>query len=388
MGLQKNAIRCVIELETARLEDLMKSLIAALCVVLVILSFSCKGEIQVYRVGAVIPLSGSADAYGRNVRNGLTLALEDINKEGVNGKKMDLLIEDDATDAKVAAQKANQLAGAGVHVIIGGITSNLALSLIPACEQKKIVLISPTASSPKLTGASPYFFRNYPSDTVEGRIMAEYAIRRMKIRSVAILYIDNEYGHGITDVFQKRLEELEGVVVYEQTYPENSTDFSQYIKAIKESAPDAIYIPGYFSEMARILKEIQAQKVEAKIISVQGMATPMITEIAGDAAEGVVYPQPPYDPESDDPRIKKFVADYKAKFPIKPDVDAAFAYDALWIVAKAIEGSAEYPTDLRDRIADTNYRGLTGDITFDSGGDVDITPKMFQISGGKFVPIP
>src|ERR1700752_2524991 len=109
------------------------------------------------------------------------------------------------------------------------------------------------------------------------------------------------------------------------------------------------------------------------------MATPMFLEIAGDAAEGVVYPQPPFDPESQDPAIQKFVSAYRAKFPTKPDVDAAFAYDALWVVAKAIDRSEKFPEDLRAKIADPNHHGITGEITFDSGGDVDIQPRMFQI---------
>jgi branched-chain amino acid transport system substrate-binding protein len=118
------------------------------------------------------------------------------------------------------------------------------------------------------------------------------------------------------------------------------------------------------------------------------MATPMILVIAGDAAEGVTFPQPPYDPDSKNAEIQKFVQLYRAKYPIKPDADAAFAYDTLWVVAKAIERCENYPTDFRAKLADTNYHGLTGDIAFDAGGDVDIQPRMFQVKGGKFEPIP
>jgi branched-chain amino acid transport system substrate-binding protein len=365
----------------------MKSSFLILCAALVILSFACKEEVQVYRIGAVIPTSGAFDAYGRNVKNGMILALDEVNQQGIKGKKMDILIEDDASEEKKAVEKANQLIGNGIPVLIGGVTSNEALAMAPVCEAKKVVLISPTATSPKLTGIGQYFFRTFPSDTLEGRVMAEYAIRRMKIRTIAILYIDKEYGQGITNVFKDRFQQLGGTVIYEKAYPEGSTDFKPMVAEIKTANPDGVYLPGYYTEIAVILKEIKAQELNLKKLSVQGMATPVFLEIVEDAGEGVVYPQPPYNPTSNDPAIQKFVSAYKAKFPTEPDVDAAFAYDAIKVIAKAIEGCTQYPKDLRSRIADTNYRGVTGEITFNAGGDVDITPLMYQVKDGKFVPI-
>jgi branched-chain amino acid transport system substrate-binding protein len=366
----------------------MKSFVGVAFLILALLTFACKEEIKVYRVGAVIPLSGAAETYGRNVQNGLMLALEEINAAGgVKGKKLDVLMENDETNEQTAVQKAEQLIGNGIPVIIGGVTSNLALALAPVGDKKKTVILSPTATSPKLTGISPYFFRNFPSDTREGRVMAEYAVRRMKIRNVAILYVDKEYGQGLTQIFKNRFQELGGRVAYEKPYAEGTTDFAANVKEIKDSGADSVYLPGYYTEIAAILNELKKQEVNLKILSVQGMATPMFLEIAADAAEGVVYPQPPYDPESQEPSIQKFVQAYRQKFPTKPDVDAAFAYDALWVVAKAIDKCETYPTDLRAKIADTSHHGLTGEISFNSGGDVDIEPRMFQVKGGKFEPI-
>jgi branched-chain amino acid transport system substrate-binding protein len=368
----------------------MKPFFAVLfCIAAIIGIFACKEEPKVLRIGAVIPLSGAAEGYGRNVKNGLTLAMEEINgKGGINGRQLDILFEDDRSDEQTSKNKTDALIhNSDVPLIIGGVLSNLALAMAPICEQNKVILLSPTASSPKLSGIGKYFFRNYPSDTLEGRIMAEYAVRRMRIRSVAILYIDKEYGQGITTVFKTRFAELGGVVTYEKAYPEGTTDFKSYITDIKANPPDAVYMPGYYTEVAAILKEIQSQNLNVKRISTQGMAQPMIIEIAADAAEGVIYPQPPFDPESKDHEIQAFVSAYKAKFPTKPDVDAAFSYDALNIVAQAIEKCANYPADLRERLADTNYRGITGEIQFSSNGDIDITPRMFQIKGGQFVPI-
>lgn len=366
----------------------MKATLIVLSVFLVLFLFGCGGEPEVYRIGAVISTTGASAAYGLNVKNGMTLAMTEVNAQGgIKGKTLDILFEDDKSDDKTAVEKANELIKAGVPLIIGGITSSVTLAMAPVCESHKVLLLSPTASSPKLTTAGEYIFRNYPSDTLEGRVMAEYAVRRMKVRTVAIVSVDNEYGRGVTDVFKKRFSELAGSVLYEKYYAQGTADFSAMMKEIKPQSPDAIYLPGYYTEIAAILKEIKTQGIKSKAISVEGAAQPQILEIAGDAAEGLIYPQPPYDPESNNPMILHFVSAYKAKFPTAPDIDAAFAYDALRIVAKAIESSANYPQDLKARLSDTSYKGLTGDIAFDANGDVNIEPKMFQVKGGKFTAI-
>lgn len=357
---------------------------------LILLAFfvACKEEVKILRIGALIPQSGSLEAYGRNVKNGLTLALNQINDSGgIGGKKLDILFEDDASDEKVAVQKANSLIKEGVPIIIGGVTSSVALAIAPVCEANKVVFLSPTASSPKLTGAGNYVFRNYPSDSLEGKVMANYAVRRMQIRSVAVLFIDNDYGQGLMDIFNDTFTGLGGEITVQKSFKQGATNFVDIVKEIKSRPSDAVYIIGYYSEIAGIVQELKKQKVESKIISVEGVAQPIILEIASDAAEGLVYPQPPYSADSQDPAIQKFVSSYKAKFGTKPDIDGAFSYDALRIVAKAIEKCQKYPTDLRDRMADTNMKGLIGDITFDSHGDVDISPRMFQIHDGKFVPL-
>ena len=149
----------------------MKVFFALLAVVLTIFVFSCKEELQIYRIGALVPLSGAAEGYGRNVKNGMMLALDEINKTGgIKGKPMDIIIEDDGSDDKQAVRKTDQLISSShVPVIIGGVTSSVALAAEPECEKNKVVLLSPTASSPKLTGIGKYFFRIYPSDNLEGR---------------------------------------------------------------------------------------------------------------------------------------------------------------------------------------------------------------------------
>lgn len=369
----------------------MKSTCVFVFLVVAAIVIGCKDELKIYRLGALIPLSGEAEGYGQQVKNGLTLAMNQINEAGgINARKIDLFIEDDGSDEKKAVSKVNNLIKTNhVPLIIGGVTSNIALAVAPICTTNKVVLLSPSASSPKLSGAGPYFFRNYPSDTLEGRVMADYAVRRMKIRSVAILYLDKEYGQGLRQVFKDRFTALGGTLTYEQAYPEGTTDFADYIKAIKSEIPDAIYLPGYYTEIAHALEEIYKQKLKVKLISSGGMANPQFLELVDkEAAEGVVYPQAPYDPQSNDPAVRNFVASYKKQFYSEPGLYAAYAYDALKIVEKAIIACGQnYPQDLRARVADVRLNGVTGEVAFDANGDVDITPRIFQVKDGRFVPL-
>ena len=280
---------------------------------------ACKEEAQIYRIGAELPLSGSMEAYGRNVKNGLIMALDEINAAGgikrkgeSEGKKIDIVFEDDGTDEKKAVDKTISLIKVNrVPLVIGGVTSSIALAVAPICEKEKVVFLSPTASSPKLSGAGQYVFRNYPSDSLEGKVMAEYAVRRMNVRTVAIFYVNNEYGQGLMNVFKSRFTELGGQIPMEHPYDVGVTDFSAPVKQLKAKPPDAIYVIGYYAEIAEILKEVKKQKIESKIISVEGLVQPMVLETAADVVEGVIYPQPHYNPDSDDPMIQKFVKDYK-----------------------------------------------------------------------------
>ena len=361
-------------------------------VVFVVAVLGCKEKAPgIYRIGALLPTSGEAEGYGQQVKYGLTLAMEEINQGGgIQGRKIDIFFDNDESSDTVAVQKVNQMIkNSRVPLIIGGVTSNVALAMAPICGQNKVVLLSPSASSPKLSGINEYFFRNYPSDTLEGRVMAAHAVRRMNIKNVAILFVDKEYGQGLRDVFKSEFTNMGGTVSFEQGYSEGTTDFAPIVKEIKTAAPNAIYLPGYYSDIALILRELKKQKVESKIISSGGMASPRLLEMAGEEAEGVVFPQPPYDAKSSSPVMQKFVSSYKAKFFTEPDVYAAYAYDALKLVALAIDKSgANYPGELRNRMADlSGFNGVTGEVSFDPKGDVDITPRIFQVKGGAFAPV-
>jgi branched-chain amino acid transport system substrate-binding protein len=369
----------------------MKSYFVVVSLLIAVILIGCKEEVKIYRLGALLPLSGEAEGYGQQVKNGLTLAMNQINDAGgIQGRKIDLFFEDDGSDEKQAVTKVNNLIKTNhAPLIMGGVTSNIALAIAPICTTNKVVLLSPSASSPKLTGAGPYFFRNYPSDTLEGRVMADYSVRRMKVKTIAILYLDKEYGQGLMQVFKDRFSGLGGTVNYEQAFPEGTTDFSSFIKAIKAKTPDAIYLPGYYTETAHVLNEIFKQKLKVKLIGSGGVANPQFLELVdAEAAEGLIYPQPPYDPQSNNQEVRTFVASYKKKFFSEPGLYAAYAYDAMKIAEKAIIAcGVNYPQDLRGRMADVHLQGVTGEIAFDANGDVDITPRIFQVKAGHFVPL-
>ncbi len=182
-----------------------------LAIVLIALLFcpsGCKKEepqAKEIKIGAILPLTGSAAPYGENAKRGIELALTEINAAGgIQGSRIRVLFEDSRTDPKEAVSALNKLYSThGVRYIIGDINSSGVLAMAPIAEKNKIILLSPGASNPKISDAGEYIFRNWHSDALEGQVDAEHAYSKMNWRTAAVLYVDAAYGVGLAETFRK-----------------------------------------------------------------------------------------------------------------------------------------------------------------------------------------
>lgn len=209
------------------------------------------------KVGVILPLTGDAAAYGEPMRNAMTLALEDVNKDGgINGNNIDLIYEDGKCTGKDAASAASKLINVDkVQVIIGGFCSSESLAALPVAETAKVALFSGGSSSPDLTGKSHFFFRNYPSDASQGKVLAELAMKR-GIKKVAFIQEQLDYPLGIYKAFSGRFQELQGTVIKEE-FPSNATDFRSSLTKLRSQNPDALFIDTQTGAGAeRILKQL------------------------------------------------------------------------------------------------------------------------------------
>jgi branched-chain amino acid transport system substrate-binding protein len=357
------------------------SLMTAAC-----FAVGCSSEVK---IGGVVSQSGAVAPYGHQVTRGLDLALEEINAEGgFKGGPIQLIYRDDATNTDKGREAVLDLIkNEGVEIIIGAVSSQVTLEIAPICEEKGVLLLSPTSSAPRISEAGEYIFRNYPSDILEGTAMADFA-RKLGVRRVAIVALDNEFGAGLSEVFTRRFESKSRKVIETiRIRKDDASSLSGIAQEVMELKPEGIYLVAYVELMAHLLQELAASGNEA-ILMGSGSVTDQLIQVAGDAAEHLVYPQPIFEPDSDEPAVASFVQAFRAKYNREPDIYAAHGYDSLKLIVQAMQDTGyAFPDEVRRGLHGLkDYEGAAGRTQFDERGDVVRYPKVFVIHEGQSVP--
>lgn len=354
---------------------------------------SCGGKPGNHEVviGVSLPLSGDAAVWGKSQKDGYDLALDQINaKGGIDGKKLKLVYSDDKGLPKDGVSALKKMLDADkIQILTGVANSSVALAYIPIVKERKMLFISSGASSPKLTNASKYFFRTWPSDNAEALAMAKYAHDELKLTKVAILYINNDYGIGLSEPFTARLKELGGKVLGAESFEQGASDFRTQLTKLQSYGPQAIYLAGNPREMGRAIKQARELGIKTPFLSISTLNDREVFGITGpQAIEGTVITDASFDPKSDDQAAKKFMADFRKKFSHEPGILANTAYDALMVTADAvskvgIDGDklAGYLHGLKD------YSGVSGPISFSRGGDVHRPIRIAKAHNGTFVKL-
>lgn len=249
----------------------LKSIIYGLIAILLIItafSLGCAKKEKEIKIGAILPLTGDAAKYGESAKRAIDLAVEEINSTGgIKGSKIKVIYEDDQALPEKGVSAIQKLITVDkVHVVIGAMPSSVTLAMAPIAEKNKVVLFSPASSNPKITEAGDYIFRNDVSDIFEGGKMADETWQRLKFRKAAVLYINNDYGVGIKDVFVYRFTVLGGEIVATENFEQGTTDFRTQLTKIKQGNPEAVYIVGY-KEQIQILKQFQGTWSKSSNIS-------------------------------------------------------------------------------------------------------------------------
>ncbi len=342
------------------------------------------------KVGVILPLTGDAAAYGEPMRNALTLAVEDVNKGGgVDGKDITLIYEDGKCSGKDAASAASKLVNVDkVQVIIGGFCSSESLAALPVVETAKVALFSGGSSSPDLTGKSRFFFRDYPSDASQGKVLAELAWKR-GIKKVAFIQEQLDYPLGIYKAFSVRFQELGGALVKEE-FPSNATDFRSSLTKLRSQNPDALFIDTQTGAGAeRILKQLADLQWKPQLFLTDATAADAKTmETNKVQVEGAFAAEFGTDPTS--PQFMHLADSYKAKYGAEMPY-ASYTqteYDAVLIVRDAIKAVgydgtkiAEWARTLKD------WPGASGKVTIGADGDRagGHIPKV--VRNGKTEPV-
>ncbi len=323
------------------------------------------------KVGVYGDLTGQTSSFGQSTKNGIELAVEEINNGGgVNGKKIQLVVEDDQGRPEQAKTVVSKLINQDkVQAILGEVASTNSLAAAPVAQEAKIPMITPSSTNPKVTEVGDYISRVCFIDPFQGSVMAKFAANTLKAKTAAILGdVNSDYSKGLTQFFEEEFTKLGGRVLAKEAYTQTDPDFKGQLTKIRNLNPDVIYIPGYYGQVGIIAKQARELDMNMPLLGGDGWDSPEIWKLGGAALKNT-YISNHYSAENPAPEIQNFVRAYKAKFNVKPDSLAALAYDAAKVLADAIKRAGGTDSaKLKDAINSTsNFPGVTGTITLDSG---------------------
>lgn len=347
---------------------------------------SSSGDIP---IGVYLSFTGSTATFGDSTFKGIQLATEEINAQGgINGRKIVLYREDDRSDAQEARSAVTKLIQRDrVVAVLGEVASSRSLAAAPICQENKIPMISPSSTNPQVTQVGDYIFRVCFIDPFQGAVMAKFAAETLKVKRVAVLTdVKNDYSVGLAKYFKETFTKLGGQIVAEKSYSEGDPDFRAQLTAIKAANPEAIFVPGYYSEVGTIARQARELGIQVPFLGGDGWDSPKLVEGAGNALEGSYFSNH-YSHESTDPTVQGFVAKFKTRYNGEvPDALAALGYDAANILFDAIKraGSTD-PTKIRDALAQTkDFPGVTGKITIDADRNAVKPAVVLQVKGKEF----
>ena len=329
---------------------------------------------ETIKVGANLELSGGVASYGQSILEGLELAIEEINKEGIDGKKIELVKKDNKSEGPEATSVAlNLLTQEKVVASIGAATSGNTIAQVQIANTHQIPIISPSGTNPDITykdgKLNEFAFRTSFIDPFQGTVAANFASQEVKATKAAI-YIDNasDYSKGLAAAFVEQFEANGGTIVAREAYVAKETDFRATLTLIKSAEPDFIFLPGYYEEVGLIVKQAREAGLNVPIMGGDGWDSPTLVEIAGGEALNNTFITNHYSSGDPDPKIQDFVTAFKAKYSDKsPDAFNALGYDTGYFLADAIKraGSTD-SVKIKDALAATKGLELiTGTFTLD-----------------------
>lgn len=323
------------------------------------------------RLGALISLTGPLESMGAEAKKGLELAVAEINKSKL--LSIEVSIEDDKSDPIVAAAAAKIMVDRRKsqmpHVVVGSITSTNTIAAAPILSTARIPLLTPSSTNVNVTSISEFVSRICFLDSFQGLAMARFAAIKKNWKTAAVI-VDNssDYSMGLAQAFRSEFAKQKAKVVLEASYIQGTTDFAGIIKRLKERNPEVVFVPGYFQEVALLLKQAHQAGIQSRFMGGDGWSSSKFFEIAGEAAIGH-YHADHFSPDDSDQKVREFNQAFTAKYKSPPSAIAALWYDAVYVIADA-HNRAATTAEARDPLmrainGTSNFLGVTGRISLD-----------------------
>ena len=345
------------------------------------------------KIGVVSELTGPNASYGTSVVKGMKLAVKEINeKGGVDGKKIELAVADDKSEPAEAANAMSKVLNQDKAKLTMGIfTSSNAIAACNVSESAKVPFLAIGATNPKVTldkdgKAKPNTFRVCFIDPFQGTVGANFVLDTLKLKKAVVL-IDNssDYSKGLAAFFKEAYAKKGGQILGEEAYLQKDTDFKAILTKIKTLNPDVLYVPGYYEEVGKIIKQARELDIKAAFVGGDGWDSPKLVEIAGGPALENTYFTNHYSPDATNAESKAFVAAYQKEYNEKPDAPAVLGYDGAKLMADAIKraGSTDGAKVSAALAATKDFPAVTGKTSLNATHDAVKSAVIIAFKDGK-----
>lgn len=335
------------------------------------------------KIGATIPLTGDLAAWGNREKNGVLLALEEINATRSSTNRIEVIIEDTKSQPTAGVSAINKLISMDkTKFIIGDISSGITLAMAPIAEASHVVMLSPGASNPALTTAGDYIFRNWPSDVYDGAALAYAAKNELNANKVLVFYEDNTYSEGLAESFKQKAAKIGLEIIGSDRVAAKDKTYRTLLEKYRASGADLVFVAAHPAMSARLFLEIKEAGMKQKLLGCVAIQGPDFIQAYPDATD-IYFTTIPLDAEHNSV-FKTFSARYKEKYGENPDVGAAHAYDAMKMLAAVIPDAGTTADQAKTGLYQIkDFAGATGTMSFDANGDVVKPLALMRYEHGK-----
>lgn len=343
-------------------------------------------------VGSLNSMTGLNSTFGTSCDAGIRLAAEERNQAGgVLGKKIHIATADTESSPEKTLNAVSKLLNRDrVVAVLGEVASSRSIAAAPECQRASVPLLSPASTNPRVTQQGDYIFRACFTDDFQGLLIAQFTAQNLKLKRAAMLTdVKNDYSTGLTKVLEESFPKLGGTIVARAQYSAGEQNFKTQLTTLKESNPEIIFLPGYYTEIAMIVTQARELGITCPFIGGDGWDSEVTLKNGGAAVNGCYFTNH-YAATDPNPKVQQFVEKFKQRYDGKvPDAMAVLGYDAANILCDAIAraGSTDGPK-LRQAIGQTKeYPGVTGAITIGPDRNAVKPGVVMEIKDGKFVMV-
>lgn len=338
------------------------------------------------KIGWFGPLTGPTATDGTLSRDAALLAVEQVNTAGgVNGKQIELVIEDDQGKPEEALKAVQKLINSDkVAAIVDGAYSGPSKTVAPKVQEAKTPMVVAYAVHPEITNGGDYVNRVIYTGDIQGKAMADYAVNDLQKKNIAVLYVNIDYGKSIFGAFKEEVEKLVAKVVIDKPFKMGDKDFSSLLTAVKVANPDALYVVGYYNEAAAIVQQAKEAGIGAQLLGVDGFDSPKYLELGKGNTEDSTFSTSFYITDQRE-IVQKFVKAWTEKYNSEPGMLASQSYDAAMVILEGMKKAGTDKEKLAIAINETkDFEGTSGKISFGPDHEV-IKPVIFMtVKDGKF----